>query len=141
MRIKKFLICLAVSFLMAGCTIHTPNHSQQDKNFLQSQIQHVVIIWLREPGNTSHRQTLIEASQQLTEIPGVISVEGGEVITDNRSVVDSSFDVALVFRLQDKQALREYVQHPLHKKLLKEVFKPLIERYRVYDVELPLFKE
>lgn len=141
MRIKKFLICLAVSFLMIGCTLNTPNHTQQDKDLLQSQIQHVVIIWLREPGNTSHRQTLIEVSQQLTEIPGVISVEGGEVITDNRPVVDSSFDVALVFRLQDKQALREYVQHPLHKKMLKEVFKPLIERYRVYDVELPLFKE
>lgn len=141
MQTKKLLICLTLAFLMTSCTLQTPNHTQQDRDLPQSQIQHIVIIWLREPGNVSHRQTLIKASQQLTEIPGVISVEGGEVITDNRPVVDSSFDVALSFRLQDKQALREYVQHPLHKKLLKDVFKPLIEHYRVYDVELHLFKQ
>lgn len=140
MRINNLLLTLTLIGMLAGCALHTPLLTQEDQDNLQNQVQHIVVIWLHEPGNTSHRRTLIEASQQLTAIPGVLSVTGGEVITDDRPVVDSSFDVALVFRLKDQQTLREYVQHPLHKKLLNEVFKPLIERYRVYDIEQPLFE-
>lgn len=135
MRLK---LCLLPSLLLivflAGCTAGNLN-----RHTGPAAVQHIVIVWLREPGNTTHRQMLIEASKQLTEIPGVISVEGGSVITSGRAVVDSSFDVALIFTLQDQQTLAEYVHHPLHRKLLAEVIKPLIERYRVYDVELHLF--
>ena len=141
MQAKSLLSCLLALVLLSGCSVLNQQRESTSQALPQAQIIHIVVIWLREPGNEAHRQTLITASQQLTQIPGVIAVEGGSVITSERSVVDSSFDVALVFKLQNQQALRGYVQHPLHKKLLKEVFKPLIERYRVYDVEPHLFEE
>lgn len=93
------------------------------------------MVWLKEPGNTNHRQRILEASQQLTQIPGIISVQGGTVITSNRAVVDSSFDIALVIEIRDKKILSSYAQHPLHQQLLEEELKPLIERYRVFDIQ------
>jgi len=62
-------------------------------------------------------------------------VRGGTVIGSNRSVVDSSFDIALIMEMSDRDVLKRYAQHPLHQQLLKEIFMPLIEHYRVFDIE------
>ena len=131
-KLQLLLAALLIS-LLAGCSSQAPQPAA-------APIQHIVVIWLQDTGNQAHRNRILEASQQLTRIPGIVSVQGGTVIADQRPVVDSSFDLALVIGVEDREALRDYVQHPLHKKLLNEVFKPLIERYRVYDVEQPLFE-
>jgi len=125
----NLLLSLFIAFTLTGCA----NAPQTVK----TSVQHIVVVWLKEPGNENHRQQLLEASQQLTEIPGILSVQGGKVISSERAVVDSSFDIALVMRMHNREVLNSYVQHPLHQQLIKEVFKPLIERYRVYDVEEP----
>lgn len=121
------LFCLFVVVSLSGCAI-TPQTPS---------VQHIVVVWLKDPGNEIHRQQLLSASQRLTEIPGIMSVNGGPVISSDRAVVDSSFDIALVIKMRDREVLSSYVQHPLHQQLLREVFKPLIEHYRVYDVEQP----
>jgi hypothetical protein len=135
MPLSKAFIYLLLALLFAGCK--SQGLPVTDKP--EGRIQHIVVVWLREPGNQAHRERLLETSQQLTQIPGVISVVGGTVVPGDREVIDSSFDVALIFTLKDQQTLRQYVHHPLHQKLLEEVFRPLIERYRVYDVEGHLF--
>ena len=38
------------------------------------EINHVVLVWLKDPGNESQRQQLIERSKQFTQIPGVLHV-------------------------------------------------------------------
>jgi len=125
----NLLLGLFIAFTLTGCA----NAPQSVK----PAVLHIVVVWLKEPGNENHRQQLLEASQQLTKIPGILSVQGGKVIGSDRAVVDSSFDIALVMRMHNREVLNSYVQHPLHQQLLKEVFKPLIEHYRVYDVEEP----
>jgi len=97
-------------------------------------IEHIVIIWLKQPGNTHAQDTVIKASQALKTIPGVISLRSGKAVPSQRNIVDSSFDVSLIIRLTNKAALDAYLVHPTHKKLLEEIMKPLVDRIRVYDV-------
>jgi len=125
----SLLLCLFLAFTLTSCA-NTPQT-------IKPAVLHIVVVWLKEPGNQNHRQQLLEASQQLTEIPGILSVQAGKVIGSDRAVVDSSFDIALVMRMRNREVLNSYVQHPLHHQLIEEVFKPLIEHYRVYDVEEP----
>ncbi len=97
-------------------------------------IEHIVIIWLKQPGNTHAQDTVIKASQALKIIPGVISLRSGKAVPSQRDIVDSSYDVALIISLTNKAALDAYLVHPTHRKLLKEIMTPLVDRIRVYDV-------
>jgi len=120
------LLCITLITTLCACSF-LPSSSPT--------VKHIVVVWLKEPGNTNHRQRILDASQQLRKIPGIISVQGGTVISSNRPVVDSSFDIALVINMRDQEVLSHYAQHPLHQQLLENEFKPLIERYRIFDVE------
>jgi hypothetical protein len=96
-------------------------------------VEHVVIVWLNEPGNLQHRARIIEASQVLTRIPGVLSLKSGSVVASERPVVDSSFDVALLVSFANHAALEQYLVHPTHVQLVEETLKPLVARIQVYD--------
>jgi hypothetical protein len=96
-------------------------------------LEHIVIVWLKEPGNRAAQDRIIEASEVLTAIPGVVSLKSGTVVASDRPIVDSSFDVALIITLVDAAALQAYLSHPLHVTLVEETLKPLVERIRVYD--------
>ena len=97
-------------------------------------IEHIVFVWLKQPGNTTAQDTVIKASQVLKTIPGVISLKSGRAVPSQRKIVDSSFDVSLIISLANQAALDAYLAHPTHKKLLSETMLPLIDRIRVYDV-------
>ncbi|NNG12233.1 MAG: hypothetical protein HKM88_03180, partial [Halobacteria archaeon] len=47
-------------------------------------LEHIVIIWLKEPGNRVAQDRIIEASEILTAIPGVVSLKSGIVVTSDR---------------------------------------------------------
>ena len=96
-------------------------------------LEHVVIVWLKDPGNPAAQNRIIDASQVLTSIPGVLSLRAGTAVASNRSIVDSSFDVALVISFSDRAALDSYLTHPLHIQLVEDTLKPLVERILVYD--------
>ncbi len=96
-------------------------------------LEHIVIVWLKEPGNHIARERIIEASEVLTAIPGVVALKSGRVVASERPIVDSSFDVALIITLENEQALQAYLTHPLHLTLVEETLKPLVERIQVYD--------
>lgn len=98
-------------------------------------VVHVVLVWLKKPGDIEHRKQIIEATKQLQDIPGVLDLRVGEVVPSDREVVDASFDVALYLRFASQEALQSYLAHPLHQTLVKEELAPLMERYRVFDFE------
>ncbi len=37
-------------------------------------VVHIVLVWLKEPGNPEHRQRIIDATREFKTIPGVIDV-------------------------------------------------------------------
>ncbi len=98
------------------------------------QIQHVVLCWLKEPGNAEARQRVVEASHTLKSIPGVVAVHAGAPLPSERPVVDDSFDVGVVIVVKDAGALQTYLEHPTHKKAVSEVLGPLSERILIYDI-------
>ena len=104
--------------------------------FYPPRVAHVVVFWLKEPGNAEHRRRIIEASYRFRSIPGVLDVEAGPVHESPRPNVDKTYDVAVVIRLRHEPALEEYQSNPLHKAMLEEVG-PLVERVVVYDFTYP----
>ncbi len=98
-------------------------------------VVHVVLVWLKEPGNPEHRQRIIEISREFETIPGVIDVSVGEVVLSDRPIVDDSFDVGLYLTFSSVDAMNTYLADDRHQQALREVFRPLSERYIVYDFE------
>ena len=125
----KTVLIPILMLLSLSCTSSRPPIRAADAR----PVGHLVICWLKEPGHPAHRQRVIEASQELRRIPGVISVEAGEMLPSERPVVDSSYDIALYIVFSDEQALRAYDSHPIHRQLVEQVVKPLVGRYVVYD--------
>ena len=125
--LQRYLLTMIVAVL---CTFQI----QATAAASSETIEHIVIIWLKQPGNTQAQDTVIKASQALKTIPGVISLRSGKAVPSQRTIVDSSYDVALIISLINQAALDAYLVHPTHRKLLEEIMKPLVDRIRVYDV-------
>ncbi len=98
-------------------------------------VVHIVLVWLKEPGNPEHRQQIIDASREFETIPGVIDVSVGEVVLSDRPIVDDSFDVGLYLTFSSVDAMNIYLADDRHQQALREVFRPLSERYVVYDFQ------
>lgn len=96
-------------------------------------LSHVVVFWLKEPGNTAHRAKLIEVSESFRRIPGVRSVHAGPCIPSARPIVDSTFDVAVTFTFDSQADLQRYLDHPLHREAAVSTLKPIVKRITVYD--------
>ena len=126
--LQRYLLTLVFAVI---CTLQV----QSAAAVSNQAIEHIVIIWLKQPGLTDAQDTIIKASQALKTIPGVIALKTGKAVPSQREVVDSSFDVALVISFIDRAALDAYLTHPLHLQLLEETIKPLVDRFRVYDLK------
>lgn len=96
-------------------------------------VSHVVIAWLKEPGNTQMREQFINASRALETVPGVLSRHVSAVIPSDRPKVDDTFDVAVTVTFKNAQALKSYMQNQKHKDMLNKQLKPLVNRVVVYN--------
>jgi len=124
---KITIFPLLFFFIIGGCS-HT------EKNFIiPKKVHHIVICWLKDPENSQARKKLIEASKDLSEIPGVLSVKAGSVLPSQRKIADSSFDVAIIISFANSQAMNSYLTHPRHKKMVKEIVQPMTQKILVYD--------
>jgi hypothetical protein len=97
-------------------------------------VDHVVLVWLKRPGNADDRQALLDAGKELRSIPGLHFLDQGLALPSERPTVDDSFDVGYVMRFDSPAALETYAKHPLHQQKVNEVLKPLSRKIVVYDV-------
>jgi len=125
---KKIILLLQIALFGFFSFTATPVTAQESKK-----ITHVVMVWLKQPGNESQRLAFIKASEELNDLPGIISRHVGVVQASDRSIVDDTFDVAVTVTMKNKAALDAYLNHPKHKKILKEKIKPLTNRVVAYD--------
>lgn len=105
----------------------------------EASVVHVVLVWLKEPGNRDHRERIIQVTRTFADIDGVIEVRAGEPLASDRSVVDDSFDVGIYLRFGSSEAMRAYLADERHVAAVEQVLRPLTERYRVYDFVDPGF--
>ncbi len=127
----RLLLIGVLALSASGCAL-MPGWTD-DKGHLM----HVVLVWLKEPGNEAHRRQIIQASRVLAEIPGVREVRAGAVVPGERDVVRDDFDVGLVIRVADRAALQAYLDHPLHVSTVRTRMAPLMARYEVMDFASP----
>lgn len=104
-----------------------------DKHPRTGRVQHIVVCWLKEPGNAQARARIIEVSRTFADIPGVLNVSVGQVLPGKRKIVDSTFDVALVITCKNEASMKAYLIHPKHKKAVEEIIGPLAKEIKVYD--------
>ncbi len=97
-------------------------------------VDHVVLVWLKRPGNAADREALMDAGRELRSIPGIHFLDQGTALPSERPTVDDSFDVGYVMRFDSPAALEAYAKHPLHQQKVNEVLKPLSRRILVYDI-------
>ena len=123
-----------MKYLILCCLLLLSSCSQFSSN-PQTHVSHVVLVWLKEVGNKQQINKLIEVSHDFQSIPGVLSVNVGESLSSDRPIVDDSFDVGIVMTFKNEADLKAYLVHPQHKKVVKEVIKPLIKKILVYDIK------
>lgn len=136
-RSLRYVLLASLTLSGAACeqesTATTPPAPAAGESPTQAGVVHVLVAWLKQPGNADDRRMVIEASNNFKKVPGVLDVYAGPVLPSDRAVVDSTFDVGVVMLFKDEQSLKAYVTHPGHERAVKEVLGPKVERAKVYD--------
>jgi hypothetical protein len=126
-RVATIAVALIAVIFVTGCA----TASKQAK---AGKFYHVGLVWLKEPGNAEHRQQIIASAHSFAqEIPEVEFLSVGQTAPQWNQMIDASFDICFVMRLEDKAALDRYGKHPAHLKAAQEVFLPLSQKIMFYD--------
>lgn len=123
--LKLRICCLLVLIYLAPINIAQAETGQT--------FSHVLVVWLKQPGNEKMRQKFVAASERMNSLPGIISRHVGFVKKSDRKIVDDSFDIAVTVTLKDKAAYDAYMAHPLHKEIVERDLKPLVKKLIAYD--------
>ena len=97
-------------------------------------VEHVVLCWLKEPGNADAAAEVIRVSRELRHIPGVLSLVAGPPLRSDRPLVDDSFDVGIVMSFANPETLAAYINHPEHVRRVTEKLQPLCGQIRIHDI-------
>ena len=136
--VKKIMVFKIVTFLLlillSGCFSASVQVGEVEKKAEnESRLNHIVLCWLKEPGNPQNISKIIRMTQSFEKIPGVLEARAGVVVPSDRKVVDDSFDIGILIVVRDQDALQEYLDHPIHQKAKEETLLPLVEKVLVYD--------
>ena len=82
-RTNRYLAVAILLSVFSGCTSNNPVAVKQDY------IYHVVVAWLKQPGDTEAQQALIDGTKSLRDIPGVITVSAGRTFASERAARDA----------------------------------------------------
>lgn len=80
-----------------------------------AKIVHHVFFWLKQPGSVADRDQLIAGLRGLAKIEVIRNLQiGVPASTEQRDVVDSSFDVSELMTFDSVADQKIYQDHPLH---------------------------
>lgn len=131
MKNATLILAAAVSLFLGACTT-CPFGC---KTTAKGKVEHIVLVWLKRPGNAVDRAALIATARKFqAEIKEIQHLSAGTAVQSERPVVDDSFDVGFVMRFASKAAMDAYEKHPVHQKAVKETLLPLAKKVLVYDI-------
>ncbi len=133
-------LCSAVmpAVFLIGCAANqaTPIESQSG-----GRLHHLVVVWLKQPGDEKIRRRYIEESRLLAKLPGVLAYDVGTPAHIKRShgstALDESYDVAIASVFENQSAFEAFLKNPEYGRVAREVLRPLVEKYQVYDFWAP----
>jgi len=106
----------------------------EDKN--STPLIHHVFFWLKKPGSATDRQLLIEGLKTLSGIKEVKKLLiGTPAGTEQRGVVDNSYDVSELMYFDNIEGQNAYQVHSIHKAFV-EKYSHLWEKVVVYDMQV-----
>jgi len=92
---------------------------EPDHKSSNARIIHHVFFWLERPGSADDRDALIAGLRLLGRIDVIRSLEiGVPASTEQRDVVDSSFDVSELMLFDNVADQKIYQDHPIHKEFV-----------------------
>jgi hypothetical protein len=124
MRLPIVLICLAL-FLTSSKT-HAANAPS-------GQVIHIMLFWLKRPGNVDDRNVLVRGLRTLRRVRGVNDLRIGHPLSVDRPGVEQSFDLGVVVIFRDREALEKFERDPRRRGALDAMLQPLVRRYIVYN--------
>ena len=75
----NFLILLLL-LAFSGCSaiyLGFNDQTQLKQDVTKEKLYHIVLCWLKDPGNEMHRKQIIEITKTFQKIPGVIEAQAG----------------------------------------------------------------
>jgi hypothetical protein len=122
----KHTLTLGIAAFLTSCATISPPAKT-------GTVDHVVMFWQKKAGDPEDRKKITDAIERLRVIEGITFLDHGTALPSDRPVVDDSFDIALLVRFTNKQALQAYEVDPRHMKEVNEVLLPLTKKVLVYD--------
>src|SRR4030095_5585297 len=95
MRVALFLTCIALSLAPAGAQAIATRSGQ---------VTHVMLFWLKRPGNVDDQNYLLRALRRLRRARGVNDMHVGRSLAVDRPSVEQSFDLGVVMTFRDREA-------------------------------------
>ena len=95
-------LCLIAVLLLSACS----SCPLGNKVTADGKIEHIVLVWLKRPGNAEDRATLVATAKKFqAEVSEIQHLSVGTAVASDRDIVDDSFDVGFVMRFADKATL------------------------------------
>ena len=124
MRIAMFPTCIALSLAATGAQA-VATHS--------GQVTHVMLLWLKRPGNVDDQNYLRRALRTLRRARGVNDIRVGRPLLVDRPSVEQSFDLGVVITFRDREALEKFERDPRREQAIDAMLRPLVRQYTVYN--------
>lgn len=123
--------------LMLTATMALAATAQQFTSDNEKALVHTVFFWFHDGVSEADSQNFYEELKKLQQIPqirhGWIGVPAD---TEERGVIDASYDYSITFVFEDEKAEGEYQVHPIHTEFV-ETNSHLWEKVTVYDAITP----
>lgn len=95
--------------------------------------RHVYVKLESEHATAEGRQAIVERTQELASIPGVVSVRVG-LPADDASL--AAWDACLVITFESIDAVEPYRVHPIHQAYLDDFLNPRAEVKKAWNFEV-----
>ncbi len=131
MKNATLIFAAAVALALSSCT----SCPMCSKTTPKGKVEHIVLVWLKRPGNAADRATVIATTKGFqAEIGQIRHLSVGQAVPSDRDIVDDSFDVGFVMRFDSKDDMTAYEKHAVHVNAVKQTLMPLAKKVLVYDI-------
>src|SRR6266513_4237451 len=124
MPVVILLCCTAFSLTSAGAQAATARSRQ---------VTHVMLFWLKRPGNVDDQNYLLRALRTLRRVRGVNDMRVGRPLLVDRPGLEESFDLGVVLIFRDREALEKFQRDQQPEKAIDAMLRPLVRRYSIYN--------
>lgn len=125
------------SILFAGLALNNPETTENNEPRQESSLVHTVYFWFNDEVSDEEAENFYGELKKIQEIPhiqhGWIGVPAE---TEERGVIDNTYDYSITFVFADEEAEAAYQIHPIHTRFVEDN-NHLWENVVVYDAITP----